>query len=71
MPAALRALAAERLSRGVTMEVDWADGHYEALECLYWEPQHLGGKKHALSRYDRADKVSRHVQGAQPMRAPC
>ncbi len=30
----------------------WLDSYYEALEFFYWEPQHLGRKKHATAEFN-------------------
>ena len=42
------------------MESDWVGSYYEALEFFYWEPQHIGRKKHISAEFDTLDKVKRH-----------
>ncbi len=44
------------------MEPSWIDSYYEALEFFYWEPQHIGRKKHASARLDTPEKVKRHLR---------
>lgn len=43
-------------------EVTWVDSYYEGLEFFYWEPQHLGRKKHADAEFDTAPKVRKHLR---------
>ncbi len=43
-------------------EIDWIDSYYEALEFFYWEPQHIGRKKHADGRLRTVDQVQRHLR---------
>lgn len=43
-------------------EVTWVDSYYEALEFFYWEPQHLGRKKHSNAEFDTAPKVRKHLR---------
>ncbi len=43
-------------------EVTWVDSYYEALEFFYWEPQHLGRKKHSDAEFDTAPKVKKHLR---------
>jgi hypothetical protein len=44
------------------MEANWLDSYYEALEFFYWEPQHIGRKKHVSAEFDTLDKVTRHLR---------
>ena len=43
-------------------EVTWVDSYYEALEFFYWEPQHLGRKKHSNAEFDTTPKVRKHLR---------
>ena len=43
-------------------EVTWVDSYYEALEFFYWEPQHLGRKKHSNPEFNTAPKVRKHLR---------
>ena len=45
-----------------TGELTWLDSYYEALEFFYWEPQHLGRKKHSSAEFDTAPKVRKHLR---------
>jgi len=40
----------------------WVEGYYEALEFFYWEPQHLGRKKHEASRFKTLKEVQDHLR---------
>ena len=44
------------------MERSWTDCYFESLEFFYWEPQHLGRKKHADSKLDSIVKVREHLR---------
>jgi hypothetical protein len=44
---------------------DWVAAYYDALEFFWWEPQHLGRKKHASAQLDTLGKVSRHIHGIE------
>ena len=44
------------------MERSWTDSYFDSLEFFYWEPQHLGRKKHADSRLDSIIKVREHLR---------
>lgn len=44
------------------MEANWIDSYYEALEFFYWEPQHIGRKKHISAEFDTIDKVTAHLR---------
>lgn len=44
------------------MEANWIDSYYEALEFFYWEPQHIGRKKHVSAEFDTIDKVTAHLR---------
>lgn len=42
-------------------EINWLQSYYEALQFFYWEPQHLGRKKHTNAEFNTADKVIAHL----------
>lgn len=42
-------------------EANWLQSYYEALQFFYWEPQHLGRKKHATAEFNTAEKVAAHL----------
>ena len=42
-------------------EASWLDSYYEALQFFYWEPQHLGRKKHEKAEFNTASKVLKHL----------
>ena len=44
---------------------DWVTAYYAALEFFWWEPQHLGRRKHASAQLDTLGKVSRHIHGIE------
>lgn len=43
------------------METNWVKSYYHALEFFYWEPQHIGRKKHVSAKYDTVQKVKEHL----------
>jgi hypothetical protein len=45
-----------------SMEPNWIDSYYEALQFFYWEPQHIGRKKHVSAEFDTIEKVIKHVR---------
>ncbi len=42
--------------------MNWLDSYYEAVEFFYWEPQHIGRKKHPTAGLDSLDKVLRRLR---------
>lgn len=44
------------------MESSWVESYYEALQFLYWEPQHIGRKKHGGAEFDTSEKVKKHLR---------
>jgi hypothetical protein len=44
------------------MEATWTESYYHALEFFYWEPQHLGRKKHIDSKLNSLKKVQSHLR---------
>ena len=44
------------------MEANWLDSYYEALEFFYWEPQHIGRKKHVSAEFNTLEKVTKHLR---------
>ncbi len=47
------------------MKSGWLESYYEALEFFYWEPQHLGRKKHSSAEFDTLPKVKRHLRNME------
>jgi hypothetical protein len=43
-------------------EESWVDRYYEALDFLYWEPQHLGRAKAVNSKLNTLTKVQMHLR---------
>lgn len=51
-----------RISQSSTdIETSWLQSYYEALQFFYWEPQHLGRKKHANAEFNTLEKVAKHL----------
>lgn len=44
------------------MESTWIDSYYDALHFFYWEPQHIGRKKHDSAEFNTLDKVKIHLR---------
>ncbi|MEP7306397.1 MAG: hypothetical protein ABJA98_12845, partial [Acidobacteriota bacterium] len=42
--------------------LSWIDSYYEALEFLYWEPQHLGRKTNPVAELNTLEKVKRRLR---------
>lgn len=42
--------------------MNWLDSYYEAVEFFYWEPQHLGRKKHPEAKLNSVDKVLKRLR---------
>jgi hypothetical protein len=47
------------------MENSWVDDYYDTLEFFYWEPQHLGRKKHVDSKLNTSAKVQSHLRSME------
>ena len=47
------------------MEATWIESYYQALEFFYWEPQHLGRKKHIDSKFNSLKKVQSHLRAME------
>lgn len=43
----------------------WVDSYYESLEFFYWEPQHIGCKKHANAGFNTFAKVRQHLHNME------
>lgn len=43
------------------VEASWLQSYYEALQFFYWEPQHLGRKKHPTAEFSTEEKVAKHL----------
>lgn len=44
------------------MEATWTESYYQDLEFFYWEPQHLGRKRHIDSKLNSLKKVQAHLR---------
>ena len=44
------------------MTMSWLDSYYEAVEFFYWEPQHIGRKKHVPGEFNTFEKVHKHLR---------
>lgn len=44
--------------------LNWLDSYYEALEFFYWEPQHIGRKKHPTAQVS-IDKVVKRLRNME------
>ena len=47
------------------MEADWVESYYEAVEFFYWEPQHLGKRKHANAELDSVSSVRKRLRNME------
>lgn len=47
------------------MEATWTESYYQALEFFYWEPQHLGRKKHIDSKLNSLERVQSHLRAME------
>src|ERR1700682_4034684 len=44
------------------MVSSWVDAYYEALDFFFWEPQHLGRKKHTDAKLKTHYDVQAHLR---------
>jgi len=47
------------------MQNSWIDTYYDSLEFFYWEPQHLGKKKHDNAEFKSLKHVQKHVRNME------
>ena len=47
------------------MQNSWIDEYYDSLEFFYWEPQHLGKKKHDNAEFKSLKHVRKHIRNME------